>query len=122
MVNLTTKQLNYIVTETLLRGGFTYPTQPKTGYMVANNDVGAKVHISQFGTEILQSWLHKIDWNQGFIGTWVEGDYVYLDLCECFVDRNYAVLIGLTRSQLAIFDNQNREVIDLSVYVTWSRE
>ena len=47
------------------------------------------------------------------LGGWIEGDKVYLDITEVVEDKNEAIEKGVNRNQLAIFDFENKEVIDL---------
>tara|TARA_R110002126_G_C10468275_1_gene500849 strand:+ start:738 stop:1169 length:432 start_codon:yes stop_codon:yes gene_type:complete len=47
------------------------------------------------------------------LGGWVSGDKVYLDLTEVIKDKAEAITKAIKRNQLAIFDFENKEVIDI---------
>lgn len=117
--------LNF-VNDTLKNGGASFNLltgeyNPKSGYMVATSGHEVVIPLKQFHNASLAGYIAEksaillsgISNTSLFLGAWVDGDKVYLDISEKVEDRQDAVKIGIERKQLAIWDNANGKEIRL---------
>ena len=117
--------LNF-VNDTLNNGGASFNLltgeyNPKTGYMVATQGNEIVIPLKQFHNASVSEYIAKksymllsgISNTSLFLGSWVDGDKVYLDISEKVEDRHEAVKLGIERKQLAIWDNANGKEIRL---------
>lgn len=120
--------LRQFITGTIENGGASYNLMdgdfnPKTGYMVAkpgtevivelgndwdvyNITKAVKMFIKDHIRDILSS-------DQNYIGSWISGGKLYLDISLRYTDRNIAILRGEQFNQLAIWDCEKRETVNL---------
>jgi hypothetical protein len=115
-MNLYTFALN-----TLQDGGRSYnPTtgqvNPSEGYMVAVYGSELVVPLDQFGPDVLKEYYlenaSKATPNT-FVGSWVDGGNVYLDLSNHVSDLHEAVTLGMKADQKAIYDCEAKQSINL---------
>lgn len=117
--------LNFLK-DTITNGGATFNLltgeyNPKTGYMVATSGHELIIPIEQFNQNTVAKYISEkstmlmggITNDNYFLGSWVDGEKVYLDISEKIDDLNKALLIGSNRKQLAIWDNSTMSEIRL---------
>lgn len=92
-------------------------TVPTTGFAVALPGHEYIVPLSAFGPDVLRAYLsdHAVALSapDHYLGAWVDGDEVYLDVTAIYVDRELAMTSARASDQLAIYDltTQNTEAI-----------
>jgi hypothetical protein len=99
-------------------GGATYnittsELNPKTGFIVAllgfekTFDIPATLNEFQ---NVIQSYLQREIWDEiagkddTYLGFWIDGDKLYIDLSERIENGALAILTGVNRNQKAIWD------------------
>lgn len=112
--------LEKIYAETMANGGFSINIlnneEPKEGFMVSLPNKELKVSSERFNPQILRNYINstnELNNPKMFLGTWVEGDEVYIDTSENITDKETAIRKGIAQGQLAIYDVKNQEVINL---------
>jgi len=102
-----------VVTHTLQNGGGTFP-MPSGGYMVGGV-VPSAICKTQDMEDFLARFLveHEDAVESAYLGTWIEGDTVYIDVAENVPDLETAVRLGRQRGEKAIYDVANGR----SIYV-----
>jgi len=108
------------VKDTIENGGASFNLltgeyNPTDGYMVATTGNEVVIPIDQFHQTSVAKYIAEksvmliggISNSNFFLGAWVDGDNVYLDISEKVDSRQYAEIIGNEREQLAIWDNAN---------------
>lgn len=92
------------------------------GYLVAIECYGAKIERSPDGTfdrERVSSWVKEV---MGLpcavrhfdtIGSWIDNDILYLDVCIWISDKREAIGFGMDENQIAIWDIENNQEIRL---------
>lgn len=111
--------LNF-VQDTLKNGGASFNLltgeyNPKNGYMIATKGHEIILPIEQFHQTSVAKYISEkavmllsgIATNNYFLGSWIDGKNVYLDISEKTDDRQKAEKIGIDRNQIAIWDNLN---------------
>lgn len=87
------------------------------GFMVSLPNRELKVSIELFNPQIIQNFVNSnielLNNKDNFLGTWIDNDYVYLDVSRCYKDIDTAIRVGMLSDQLAIYDNENKTVINL---------
>lgn len=117
--------LNF-VKDTIENGGASFNLltgeyNPNDGYMVATTGNEVVIPIDQFHQTSVAKYIAEksvmliggISNSNFFLGAWVDGEKVYLDISEKVDSRQYAEIIGNEREQLAIWDNKNNSEIRL---------
>lgn len=92
-------------------GGGTYeagtylPFTPRDGYAVAFIG-GVKVSSRGCTLAVLERWLKAVatEHEASFVGTWLDGDMVYVDAVRYIRSRDEAIAFGIEQHQLAIWD------------------
>lgn len=104
------------VTQILIDGGGTYSLDgtpvPSTGYFVSVPDRTLTVPATVITQDILEAYAETVPAGL-LLGGWVNKGLVYLDATEHFADREEAIAEGIDRNQLAIWDIENGEEIEL---------
>lgn len=92
--------------------------EPKTGYMVAlqGHELVIPVELFNYGS-IVDYLEKKSNLLMGdaslFLGTWLNDGKVYLDISENVLNFDDAIIKGLNRQQLAIFNLNNMSEVSL---------
>lgn len=106
----------------LLNGGVTLHLNgevfsPKTGYQVSSKDCYKVLfkHVTDFEltSMCINTMYEARDIQSGFIGLWLDGDYLYIDVSDYYMDKHTALIEGQKLDQKAIFDWQTKESIYL---------
>ena len=88
---------------------------PTVGYVVGVPGRGIVVPSSQLTGDVAMAWVERVRTVASlpgrFVGVWVDGTRVYLDVVEILPERATAVAAGRTRGELAIFDLSRGEEI-----------
>jgi hypothetical protein len=109
-----------IVNQTLNKSGCSMNLSgntPESGYMVSIPDCEKKVKLSNFNPSIVSSFIHRnkkyLSNSRTYIGTWINKDYVYLDVSINLMNLRVAKTFGISSNQIAIFDVNKFETITL---------
>lgn len=96
---------------------------PQSGYVVGRLGYEMRLHRDMCPVGLIREWLQQVrvvretlfgnSWWEWTVGIWADGDYVYLDVGNLVMDREEAVRLGKERHQLAIYDLDKAECIDL---------
>lgn len=112
--------LEKIYAETMANGGFSINIlnneEPKEGFMVSLPNKELKVSIERFNPQILRNYINstnELNNPKMYLGTWIENNNVYVDTSENIINKEEAIRKGIERGQLAIYDVENQEVINL---------
>lgn len=111
-----------IIKETLKNNGGSFNVsknkikKPLNGFMCSIKDI-LIVDKKDFNVKLLKS-LVKQNFNllkkdENFIGTWIDGDKIYIDISKNFGDKEKALEVAKNNKQLAIFDLNSNESIYL---------
>lgn len=92
---------------------------PTTGYFVAISAYGAIYDRPTFSVHDLQDYVANFrSFLQGspdrYLGAWVDGDEVYLDISEWIADRDTAIMDAKNRGELAVWDIARKESITVN--------
>ena len=111
--------LNF-VKDTIENGGASFNLltgeyNPNDGFMLATNGNEIVIPIDQFHQTSVANYISEkavmlmsgIANSNFFLGSWVDGEKVYLDISEKVDNRQQAEAIGNDRNQIAIWDNAN---------------
>jgi hypothetical protein len=87
---------------------------PKSGYFVGIKGAEYKLGNEDLDIQhfVLENSVHLSDRNN-FVGSWVENGLLYLDVVVMFDSLKEAKKEGVNRGQLAIYDANNKNVIEL---------
>jgi len=87
---------------------------PKSGYFVGIKGTEYKLgnEAKDIQNFVLMNSVHLSDRNN-FVGSWVENGLLYLDIVVMFDSLKEAKKEGVNRGQLAIYDANNKNVIEL---------
>ena len=96
----------------LSRNGYSYnpitgEENPTTGYMVSLLGYEKVVPVKEFSPDVLDKYSAQYKdsfTEESFIGAWIQGGMVYLDLSQRVDSLYTAVLRGIMRDQKAIWD------------------
>ena len=82
---------------------------PASGYMVGVPGYGITLPLSSFTLDDVAAWVtdtrrHIATADATYLGAWVDGDTVYLDVSQRFNDRGVALIVASQRDELAIWD------------------
>lgn len=103
----------------LHEGGASYWTTistPTTGYTVGIDRYGKIINSEQpNAVEEVKDYITQHHLDGAGIGLWVDQDtgILYLDVVLVFYDKDQALRYAVEQSQLAIYDIENDEVIDV---------
>jgi hypothetical protein len=102
-------------------GGFTFDprtgARPSRGFAFSERpDIETIVPVSEFSEQHLADFInrnaHLLDNPEHFIGAWLDGDNVYIDISTVIDDLNEALRRGYAAKQLAVYDLGNFQSID----------
>lgn len=112
-----------VFADTLVHNGATvnpadpYASTPRSGFAVSIPGAERKIPASTFtiGTvrEYVTDHLADLSGPNVYVGTWVDGEHVYLDVSIVVADLIDAVALGHASGQLAVFDFASFETIRL---------
>ena len=90
---------------------------PNKGYFVSLPNLETKVSLQSLSVDDIATLINKhrslLQNKTKFIGGWIDNDTVYLDINEQIEDKREALERGYKHNQLAIYDANKGEVIDL---------
>ena len=90
---------------------------PNKGYFVSLPNLETKVDLKTLNVENIATFINKhrslLQDKTKFIGGWIDNDTVYLDISEQLFDKREALERGYKHNQLAIYDANEGEVINL---------
>lgn len=103
-------------------GLFNQLLNPTTGYMVAISDKQSKYNLPDTFVDFKSIVSHYLAANafpidteleNVYLGFWHHNGELYVDFTELIEDENIAMLEGMKRKQIAIFDNAKAISINL---------
>ena len=90
---------------------------PNKGYFVSLPNLETKVDLKTLNVDNIATFINKhrslLQDKTKFIGGWIDNDTVYLDISEQLFDKREALERGYKHNQLAIYDANEGEVINL---------
>lgn len=93
---------------------------PDTGFVVADgiNEqvVDVTVNVGSLQKEVsvyIKSKAETLSKADSFLGGWIDGDKLYLDVVNVIEDVKQAVYVGLKRNELAIYDVEADRCVNL---------
>lgn len=114
--------LSTLFSELSLTGGFSYNVttgsfNPSTGYMVGLAGFEEGFYFDDFENKDINQYFVKyvrqFCKEESFLGGWVDGNRVYLDVSINIDDLETAIYTGIINDQAAIFDCKNQRAIKL---------
>ena len=88
---------------------------PTNGYFVSV--VGAEKKINDFSGDDLEKYILEnselLNLENVFLGGWMHKGEIYLDCSQQIADKRTAIIKGMERGQIAIFDAENGKEIPL---------
>jgi hypothetical protein len=113
-----------LITEAILGGGTTLNRDGaiesrRDGYVVGGRVPSLKVPVIPGICVEVARWLERQPVTQswsGHVGSWLDGDTLYVDLVDIVDDKLEAAAIGRGRGELAIYDLSTSESIFLEQY------
>lgn len=114
--------LSTLFSELSLTGGFSYNAttgsfNPSTGYMVSLAGFEEQFYFDDFENKDIKQYFVKhvkqLCKDESFLGGWVDGNQVFLDVSININDLETAIYTGIMNDQVAIFDCANQRVITL---------
>lgn len=114
--------LSTLFSELSLTGGFSYNVttgsfNPSTGYMVSLAGFEEQFYFDDFENKDINQYFVKhvrqFCKEESFLGGWVDGNQVYLDISINIDDLETAIYTGIINDQAAIFDCANQQTIKL---------
>jgi hypothetical protein len=88
---------------------------PTNGYFVSV--VGAEKKINDFSGDDLEKYILEnvelLNLENVFLGGWMHKGEIYLDCSQQIADKRTAIIKGMERGQIAIFDAENGKEISL---------
>ena len=114
--------LSILFSELSLTGGFSYNAttgsfNPSTGYMVSLTGFEEQFYFDDFENKDIKQYfvrhVKQLCKDESFLGGWVDGNQVFLDVSINIDDLETAIYTGIMNDQLAIFDCANQRVITL---------
>jgi hypothetical protein len=114
--------LSTLFSELSLTGGFSYNVttgsfNPSTGYMVSLAGFEEQFYFDDFENKDINQYFVKhvrqFCKEESFLGGWVDGNQVYLDVSININDLETAIYTGIINDQAAIFDCANQQTIKL---------
>ena len=90
---------------------------PNKGFFVSLPNLETKVSLQSLSVDDIVTFINKhrslLQDKTKFIGGWIDNDTVYLDISEQIEDKREALERGYKYNQLAIYNANKGEVIDL---------
>lgn len=88
---------------------------PTSGFMVSRPGFEMRLDMELWGPvcreKVIKGFLKAtqsiVEATGGYIGAWVDGQYLYLDLSVNYQDKEVALEVGRRCKQLAIYDVEN---------------
>lgn len=114
--------LSTLFSELSLTGGFSYNAttgsfNPSTGYMVSLAGFEEQFYFDDFENKDIKQYfvrhVKQLCKDESFLGGWVDGNQVFLDISINIDDLETAIYTGIMNDQVAIFDCANQRVITL---------
>ena len=114
--------LSILFSELSLTGGFSYNAttgsfNPSAGYMVSLTGFEEQFYFDDFENKDIKQYfvrhVKQLCKDESFLGGWVDGNQVFLDVSINIDDLETAIYTGIMNDQLAIFDCANQRVITL---------
>lgn len=114
--------LSTLFSELSLTGGFSYNAttgsfNPSTGYMVSLAGFEEQFYFDDFENKDIKQYFVKhvkqLSKDESFLGGWVDGNQVFLDVSINIDDLEIALYTGIINDQAAIFDCANQRTITL---------
>ena len=114
--------LSTLFSELSLTGGFSYNAttgsfNPSTGYMVSLAGFEEQFYFDDFENKDIKQYfvrhVKQLCKDESFLGGWVDGNQVCLDVSINIDDLKTAIYTGIMNDQVAIFDCANQRVITL---------
>lgn len=81
------------------------------GYMVSLKDHELKIRIESLTSNLLDQYRRIAIHNNAYVGLWLDGQDLYLDISTNIHNRDDAIKIAQENQQLAIYDCKNSETI-----------
>jgi len=121
VMTTTTVDSHAIVRQTLDNGGATISVEtgesPSSGYLVSLPGYEVTVDKDSFTSDSVDNYVSAyreiLSRRNTYLGTWVDGDLVYLDSSIRIADGDTAEDVGRAFSQLAIYNVNDGSVISL---------
>lgn len=89
------------------------PIKATNGYMVSMLGHELKTTVQGLNDALVQRYQALAEELNGYVGMWLDGDTLYLDISQHHTDINQAVTVGKENKQLAIYDIKNGNEIRL---------
>ena len=114
--------LSTLFSELSLTGGFSYNAttgafNPSTGYMVSLAGFEEGFYFDDFENKDIKQYfvrhVKQLCKDESFLGGWVNGNRVYLDVSINIDDLETAIYTGIMNDQNAIYDCANNKTIFL---------
>ncbi len=90
---------------------------PTTGFMVSIKGCESRSLLSKFDKTVLNYFLveniDKLCLDVYYLGAWIEGDNIYLDVSVRELNKSRALKLAKTNKQLAIYDCETGVAIHL---------
>ena len=90
---------------------------PNKGYFVSLPNLETKVSLQSLSVDDIATFINKhrtlLQDKTKFVGGWIDNNTVYLDISEQIENKREALELGYKHNQLAIYDANKGEVIDL---------
>ena len=90
---------------------------PNKGFFVSLPNLETKVSLQSLSVDDIVTFINKhrslLQDKTKFIGGWIDNNIVYLDISEQIENKREALERGYKHNQLAIYDANKGEVIDL---------
>lgn len=91
--------------------------EPVSGYMIGHKGTEVRINILDFNAGHVDSFirnnLSKLFNHKLFIGTWIEGDEVFIDISQNLQNRRAAIAFAQDNGQIAIYNVPNK----LTIYI-----
>lgn len=104
-----------------MEGGFTTNKNgqsPQDGYMCGGFGAELKVRVDLFNLNQFQSYIDSVELTDAdYIGGWIDGDYIYLDVSRNFLRLSDAMFWADTLNEKAVWDISNGIAIANHNYV-----
>lgn len=114
--------LSTLFSELSLTGGFSYNAttgsfNPSTGYMVSLAGFEEQFYFDDFENKDIKQYfvrhVKQLCKDESFLGGWVSGNQVFLDVSINIDDLETAIYTGIMNDQNAIYDCANNKTIFL---------
>ena len=90
---------------------------PNKGYFVSLPNLETKVSLQSLSVDDIVTFINRhrtlLQDKTKFIGGWIDNEVVYLDISEQIFDKREALERGYKHNQLAIYNANDGEVINL---------